>query len=323
VNTTILKTKFSKSFPRRILSDELEIIGVPLDLGADRRGVDMGPSAIRYAGLSEKLHVLGSKVLDRGNIETPIAEAISVEHPRAKYLSNVKEVCLKLSKEVTASVRRNKLPLVLGGDHSIAIGTLAGIHNGLTNSSGEDNFGVIWLDAHGDFNTPEISPSGNIHGMSLAFAAGQGTKWFPAPWPKRSVDPKRITIVGARQLDPKEQKNLRRMGVKVLSMADIDRSGMKAVMSEAIETSSDGGRNKIHVSLDMDLVDPSEAPGVGTPVRGGATYREAHLAMEMIHESRLMRSLEVVEVNPILDQENATAELAVELILSAMGKRII
>jgi len=283
----------------------------------------MGPSAIRYAGLSEKLKALGCKVVDRGNIEAPIAEAISVEQPRAKYLSNVRQVCLRLSKEVTSSIRRNEIPLVLGGDHSIAIGTLAGIHNGLAGSGEEENFGVIWLDAHGDFNTPEISPSGNIHGMSLAFAAGQGTKWFPAPWPKRSVDPKRITIVGARQLDPKEQNNLRKTGVKVLSMADIDRSGMKSIMTEAIETTSDGGRNQIHVSLDMDLVDPSDAPGVGTPVRGGTTYREAHLAMEMIYESRLMRSLEVVEVNPILDQQNATAELAVELILSAMGKRII
>ncbi len=283
----------------------------------------MGPSAIRYAGLSEKLEALGRKVVDRGNIETPIAEAISVEQPKAKYLSNVKQVCLRLAKEVTSSVRRKEIPLVLGGDHSIAIGTLAGIHNGLTGSGGEENFGVIWLDAHGDFNTPEISPSGNIHGMSLAFASGQGTKWFPPPWPKRSVDPKRITIVGARQLDPKEQKNLQKMGVKVLSMSDIDRSGMKSIMTEAIETTSDGGRNQIHVSLDMDLVDPSDAPGVGTPVRGGTTYREAHLAMEMVYESRLMRSLEVVEVNPILDQQNATAELAVELILSAMGKRII
>ncbi len=308
------------------MANEIEIIGVPLDLGADRRGVDMGPSAMRYADLSEKLKALGLKVEDRGNIETPIAEAISIEQSNAKYLSKVREVCLRLSKEVTASIRADKLPLVLGGDHSIAIGTLAGIHNGIRKKSeaGDDReFGVIWLDAHGDFNTPEITPSGNIHGMSLALAAGQGSRWFPSPWPKRSVDPKRIAIVGARQLDPKEQTNLRTVGVKVLSMADIDRAGMKSVMTDAIRTASNDGSNKIHVSLDLDLVDPSDAPGVGTPVRGGATYREAHLAMEMIYESRLMRSLEVVEVNPILDQQNATAELAVELILSAMGKRII
>jgi len=297
----------------------VEIIGVPLDLGADRRGVDMGPSAIRYSGLSEKLKSLGTKVEDRGNIETPIAEAIKVEYSNAKYLSKVREVCLRLSKEVSSSLKANKLPIVLGGDHSIAIGTLAGIRNGL-----KSEFGVIWLDAHGDFNTPDITPSGNIHGMSLAFSAGQGSKWFPSPpWPRRSVDPEKIVIVGARQLDPAEQINLKKMRVHVFSMADIDRAGMKSIMTEAIKLASNDGQNKIHISLDMDLLDPSEAPGVGTPVRGGATYREAHLAMEMIHESGLMRSLEVVEVNPILDQQNATAELAVELILSAMGKRII
>jgi arginase len=297
----------------------VEIIGVPLDLGADRRGVDMGPSAIRYSGLSEKLKSLGIKVEDRGNIETPIAEAIKVEYSNAKYLSKVRDVCLRVSKEVSSSLKANKLPIVLGGDHSIAIGTLAGIRNGL-----KSEFGVIWLDAHGDFNTPDITPSGNIHGMSLAFSAGQGSKWFPSPpWPRRSVDPKKIVIVGARQLDPAEQINLKKMMVHVFSMADIDRAGMKSIMTEAIKLASNDGQNKIHISLDMDLLDPSEAPGVGTPVRGGATYREAHLAMEMIHESGLMRSLEVVEVNPILDQQNATAELAVELILSAMGKRII
>jgi arginase len=309
------------------LANEIEIIGVPLDLGADRRGVDMGPSAIRYAGLSEKLRALRLNVEDHGNIDAPIAEAINVEQSNAKYLSKVREVCLRLAREVTDSIRADKFPLVLGGDHSIAIGTLAGIHNGLlrkkNSEDGQGEFGVIWLDAHGDFNTPDITPSGNIHGMSLAFAAGQGSKWFPPPWPKRSIDPKRIAIVGARQLDPKEQTNLRKTGIKVLSMADIDRSGMTSVMTDAIRTASNDRRNKFHVSLDLDLVDPSDAPGVGTPVRGGATYREAHLAMEMVCESSLMRSLEVVEVNPILDQQNATAELAVELILSAMGKRII
>lgn len=305
---------------------DLKIIGVPLDLGADRRGVDMGPSAIRYAGLSEKLRGLGLKVDDYGNIETPLAEAIPVEHSNAKYLSKVREVCLKLSRVVAQTIQERKTPVVIGGDHSIAIGTLAGIYNGVRKretNPGVQNFGVIWLDAHGDYNTPEITPSGNIHGMSLAIASGLGSKWFPSPWPKRAVDPKQIVIVGARQFDPKEQDNLRKNSVRVLSMADIDRVGMKSVMNDAIKIASNDGRNKIHVSLDMDLLDPSEAPGVGTPVRGGATYREAHLAMEMIFESQLMNSLEVVEVNPILDQQNSTAELAVELILSAMGKQII
>ncbi|MHB8567470.1 MAG: arginase [Nitrososphaerales archaeon] len=295
---------------------EIEIIGVPLDLGADRRGVDMGPSAIRYAGLSEKLKALRFRVSDNGNIPTPIAEVSRVEYSNAKYLSQVRDVCLELSKAVISSLRSGRFPLVLGGDHSIAIGTLSGIYR----ANPAEDFGVIWIDAHGDYNTPEISPSGNIHGMSLAISSGQGEKWFPSPrWPKRAVDPHRIVIVGARQLDPDEKLNLKKMGVHVFSMADIDRRGMKDVMSEALKLAGD----RLHVSFDMDVVDPSEAPGVGTPVRGGVTYREAHLAMEMIHESSRMISLEVVEVNPILDQQNATAELAVELILSSMGKTII
>ncbi|MDA4131150.1 MAG: arginase [Thaumarchaeota archaeon] len=303
---------------------QIEIIGVPLDLGADRRGVDMGPSAIRYAGLSEKLRALGHKVEDKENIATPIAEAIKIEQSKAKYLSQVREVCLRLSKAVSSTLQSGRMPIVLGGDHSIAIGTLAGVYYGIKASTQGGEFGVIWLDAHGDFNTPDITPSGNIHGMSLALSSGQGGKWLPSPpWPKRAVNPERIVIVGARQLDPEERKNLKKMGVHVFSMADIDRSGMKAVMTEAIILASREGKDQLHVSLDMDVVDPQDAPGVGTPVRGGVTYREAHLAMEMISEAKRMRSLEVVEVNPILDQQNATAELAVELVLSAMGKRII
>jgi arginase len=297
----------------------IEIIGVPLDLGSDRRGVDMGPSAIRYAGLSEKLRELGHRVEDIGNIDTPIAEASKVEHSKAKYLGQVRRVCLELSKAVSRSLRSGRLPLVLGGDHSIAIGTLAGIYDARKKESG-----VIWFDAHGDFNTPDITPSGNIHGMSLALSAGQGSRWFPSPpWPKRSTDPERTVIVGARQLDPLERTNLKKSGVQVFSMADIDRAGMKSVILDAIKTASGDGKEKLHVSLDLDIVDPSDAPGVGTPVRGGVTYREAHLAMEMLHEARVVNSLEVVEVNPILDEHNVTAELAVELVLSAMGKKII
>ena len=297
----------------------MEIIGVPLDLGADRRGVDMGPFAIRYSGLSEKLRSLGHRVIDFGNIPTPVAEEAKIEYSNAKFLSGVRAVCLDLSHKVSGLIRNDRFPLILGGDHSIAIGTLAGIYRGRHNREG----GVIWLDAHGDFNTPEITPSGNIHGMSLAISSGMGGKWFPnPPWPHRAVDPSRIAIVGARELDPIERKNLRKNGVSVFSMADIDRLGMQEVMSEAIRTASASG-DSFHVSFDMDVVDPGDAPGVGTPVRGGITYREAHLAMEMIHESGAMESLEVVEVNPILDQHNATAELATELILSSMGKKII
>ncbi|HZW56173.1 MAG TPA: arginase [Nitrososphaerales archaeon] len=306
---------------------EIEIIGVPLDLGADRRGVDMGPSAIRYAGLSEKLRSLGLSVRDSGNLLTPIAEVSKMGNSNAKYLGQVSEVCLRLSKAVSDSMEAGRFPLVLGGDHSIAIGTLAGARNALidrvSRDMTKDDFGVLWLDAHGDYNTPEITPSGNIHGMSLAISSGHGGKWFPSPpWPARAVDPKKIAIVGARQLDAEERLNLKKTGVRVFSMADIDRLGMEAVMSEALEIASSDGNSGIHVSFDIDVVDPSEAPGVGTPVRGGITYREAHLAMEMIHESSRMMSLELVEVNPILDQQNATAELAVELILSSMGKTI-
>lgn len=298
---------------------EVELIGVPLDLGADRRGVDMGPFAIRYAGLAEKLRDLGHKVVDSGNIRTPVAGESKVEFSNAKFLSGIRGVCLDLSKTVSGIIRRNKLPLVLGGDHSIAIGTLAGLYRGRRGKE----VGVIWLDAHGDFNTPDITPSGNIHGMSLAISAGMGGKWFPSPpWPEKAVDPSRIAIVGGRNFDPEERKNIRKSGVRVFSMADIDRLGMQEVMEQAIRVAS-ASDDSFHVSFDMDVIDPSDAPGVGTPVRGGITYREAHLAMEMIHEASSMESLEVVEVNPILDQYNATAELAVELILSSMGKKII
>lgn len=299
---------------------EIEIIGVPLDLGADRRGVDMGPSAIRYAGLSEKLRELKHSVIDLGNVATPVAEKSEIKFHNAKFLPEVRKVCLDLSKSVSNILKKRKLPLILGGDHSIAIGSSAGLYNGRKEKEG----GVIWLDAHGDFNTPDISPSGNIHGMSLAISAGLGANWFPTPpWPQRSIDPARIAIVGARELDPKERANLKRTGVKVFSMADIDRLGMQEVMNEAIRIASGAKDSSFHVSFDMDVVDPSEAPGVGTPVRGGITYREAHLAMEMIYETGHLESLEIVEVNPILDQHNETAELAVELILSAMGKKII
>ncbi|MDG6996531.1 MAG: arginase [Nitrososphaerota archaeon] len=298
---------------------EIQIIGVPMDLGADRRGVDMGPSAIRYAGLSEKLRAIGHKVEDMDNIDAPIVEASKIEYANAKYLSEVKQVCLSLSKVVYAGLIAKKIPIVLGGDHSIAMGTFAGIHAATGKSTG-----VIWLDAHGDFNTPDITPSGNIHGMSLALSSGQGSKWFPTPpWPKQSVDPKRTVIVGARQLDPDERSNLKKAGIRVFSMSDIDRKGMKSIMNEAIKIASGSKHEPIHVSFDLDVVDPSDAPGVGTPVRGGVTYREAHLAMEMLYEAGVIRSLEMVEVNPILDEQNRTAELAVELILSAMGKKII
>ncbi len=298
----------------------IEIIGVPLDLGADHRGVDMGPSAIRIAGLSERLKKLGHDVKDVGNVSVPIPEETRVKNPSAKYLPEVSEASLDVAKTVAKVMSRGSLPLVLGGDHSIAIGTLAGVYQGRSNRE----TGVLWLDAHGDFNTPDITPSGNIHGMSLAISAGLGIKWFPSPpWPARSVDPSRIAIVGARELDPQERINLVQNKIRVFSMADIDRLGMQEVMTRAINVASRGLKDNFHVSFDLDVVDPSYAPGVGTPVRGGVTYREAHLAMEMIFETKIMESIEMVEVNPILDEQNATAELAVELILSSLGKRIM
>jgi arginase len=297
----------------------IEIIGVPLDLGADRRGVDMGPSAIRYANLADRLKLLGHSVHDSGNLNTALADKSKIGEPNAKYLSEVKSTCLELSKLVFQAMKNHKLPLVIGGDHSIAIGTLAGLR---TYYSGKE-FGLLWLDAHGDYNTPDITPSGNIHGMSLAISAGQGDKWFPSPpFPKKSADPSKIAIVGTRELDPKERENLKRTGVRVFSTSDIDKLGMREVMNQALKIVTNETEG-VHISFDMDVVDPIDAPGVGTPVRGGITYREAHLVMEMISEAGIMKSLEVVEVNPILDQQNATAELAVELILSSMGKKII
>jgi arginase len=296
---------------------EIEIIGVPLDLGADRRGVDMGPSAIRIAGVNERLKQLGHKVKDAGNIPVPIAEEGRIKNPSAKYLPEVSKVSNELKRSVATAFEDNTVPLILGGDHSIAIGTLAGVFEGRKKETG-----VLWLDAHGDFNTPDITPSGNIHGMSLAVSTGLGRKWFPSPpWPARSVDPSRVALVGTRELDPEEKVNLRENKIHVFSMADIDRLGMQEVMNRAIEIAS-GGADTFHVSFDIDVVDPTYAPGVGTPVRGGVTYREAHLAMEMIFESKKMHSLEMVEVNPILDEQNATAGLAVELILSSLGKKI-
>lgn len=299
---------------------DVEVIGVPLDLGADRRGVDMGPSAIRIAGLSDRLKKLGHRVKDAGNVSVPIAEETRIKNPSAKYLPEVSQVSRELANSVAEAMGRGELPLVLGGDHSIAIGTLAGVFDGRS----KKETGVLWLDAHGDFNTPDITPSGNIHGMSLAVSAGLGHKWFPSPpWPLRSVDPSRIAIVGARELDPQERINLEENKIKVFSMADIDRIGMQEVMTRAINVASGKAGDNFHVSFDIDVVDPTYAPGVGTPVRGGITYREAHLAMEMIYETKKMQSLEMVEVNPILDEQNATAELAVELILSSLGKRIL
>jgi arginase len=303
---------------RRGLSMDITIIGAPMDLGADRRGVDMGPSAIRYADLAEKLHRQEHTVRDLGNIHIAGPEVRAVGNPHLKYLDAIVASARELAERTEAAVREGALPLVLGGDHSIALGSIGGV----VAAVGE--VGVIWFDAHGDFNTAKTSPSGNIHGMILGALAGYGDNALvQATAAERRLDPQHIVIVGARALDNGERELLRQAGVLVLTMADIDRRGMYAVTAQAIEYATGGGTRKLHVSFDMDAVDPTEAPGVGTPVQGGITYREAHLAMELVATSGTLVGMDLVEVNPILDQANRTAHLATELALSATGKCII
>jgi arginase len=291
------------------------VIGAPLDLGQDRRGVDMGPSAIRYAGLERRIEELGRKCADWGNVPTPVAEAESAGDEELRFLEQIKATCAEVATLVRQAVEEGYLPLVLGGDHSVALGTLAGLRS-------DGPGGVLWVDAHGDLNTPQTSMTGNVHGMVLAAALGLGGDAFEsAAWTLPAVDPARVALVGVRSLDDAERTVLRDLGAAVYTMSDLDRLGVEHAMREALAHVE--GTGFVHVSLDMDVVDPSDAPGVGTPVRGGLTYREAHLAMELVAESALAGSVEVVEVNPILDRENETARLAVELVASALGARIL
>jgi len=301
---------------------KLALIGVPLDLGAGRRGVDMGPSAVRVAGLGRKLTALGFDVTDLGNVEVPQAESLP-DHgpPDAKFLPQIAVTCQNLADLVGHALNDGKMPLVLGGDHSLAVGTVAGVSNFYRTRN--EKIGLLWIDAHADMNTPKSSPSGNVHGMPLASCAGSGPTELKDLFgfsPK--VDPSNIALIGLRNVDETERRNVRDLGVKAFTMRDLDERGMRSVMDEAIATATKGTAG-FHLSFDMDFVDPEFAPGVGTPVRGGATYREAHLAMEIIADSGRMLSMEVVEVNPVIDEVNRTAELAVELILSAMGKKIL
>jgi arginase len=294
---------------------ELAIIGAALDLGQGRRGVDMGPSAIRYAGLEERLTSLGFVVRDHGNVETAVPEATALQDERARFLPEIKRTCERIAAKVVEAVEGDTTPLVLGGDHSVALGTLGGLASSLGTG------GVLWIDAHPDINTPETSPSGNVHGMALGAALGLGGDAFASDsWPLPAVDPKRVALVGVRQLDDGERQLLRDAEVRVFTMSEIDRIGVERAMREALDRVA--GPNFVHVSLDLDALDPEIAPGVGTPVRGGLTYREAHLALELVAESDLAGSFEVVEVNPILDRENTTALTAVELVASALGKTI-
>jgi arginase len=295
----------------------IRVIGAPMDLGADRRGVDIGTSAIRYADLNHRLRSLGHHVQDMGNLVVPQPESQPLGNPKLKYLDQIVRVSEELAGIVTTILQEGDFPLVLGGDHSIGLGSINGVANV------HKNVGVLWIDAHADFNTDQSTPSGNIHGMILASLAGLGNSsltniggWSP------KIHKETIVIVGARDLDPGEQELLRTNSIHVFTMSEIDQLGITEVMQQALAIA---GQNNdgIHLSLDMDALDPTEAPGVGTPVRGGLTYREAHLAMELIADSHKLVSMDVVEVNPILDRENATALLAVELVLSALGKKIL
>jgi arginase len=293
------------------------VIGAALDLGQDRRGVDMGPSAIRYGGLQSRLEELGYAVRDRGNLVAGDMAALAEGDPRAKYLAEIIRYGRELADAVAEAVALDEFPLVLGGDHSLAIGVLGG----LARAHGRPG-AMLWIDAHGDMNTPDTTPSGNVHGMPVAAALGYGADWFrDDAWPLPMVEAARTALFGIRSLDPGERELLRRSDVRVVTMSEIDRAGIEAAVDAALDRLR--AAPWVHVSLDMDAVDPLHAPGVGTPVPGGITYREAHLAMEMLHESELMSSMQVVEINPILDHGNASADLAVELVCSALGKRIL
>jgi arginase len=303
------------------MPQKIRIIGVPMDLGASRRGVDMGPSALRVAGLQARIKQLGHQVEDMGNIPVKQAEEQHYGEKRAKYLNEIAETCKELAQTVQKSLEEGLLPLVLGGDHSIAVGALSGVSAHFRVS--EKHIGYIWLDAHGDMNTPESSPSGNIHGMPLASVMGYGApELVELLGFKPKVEPQNVVLVGVRDLDAQEKRLVKKSGVHVFTMRDIDERGMREVMSDAIKFATDD-TDGIAVSLDMDFVDPSDAPGVGTPVRGGVTYRESHLAMEMIADTESMVSLEVVEINPVIDEHNRTALLGVELVCSGLGKKIL
>lgn len=294
----------------------ISIIGVPMDLGQSRRGVDMGPSAIRYAGVIDRLKALGHNVKDKGDIV--IGRREISQNTRLRNLEEVTEGNTKLAREVQEALAEGEYPLVLGGDHSIAIGTLAGL------SSKYENLGVIWYDAHADLNTEETSPSGNIHGMPLAVSIGLGhANLVNIRGGNPKINPENVVIIGARSVDPGERELIKEKGIKVFSMHEIDKLGMTEVMEQTIEYFRERNVDGVHLSLDLDGIDPLYTPGVGTPVPGGITYRESHLAMEMLHASNLITSAEFVEVNPILDEKNKTADVAVALMGSLFGESLL
>lgn len=303
------------------MKKKVKIIGVPMDLGAGRRGVDMGPSAIRIAGLNQALAFQGFEVADAGNVHVHPPESMTATNPRAHYLKEIAEASEELAQMVEATIEEGAIPVVLGGDHSIAVGSVAGVSSYYRKQ--DQKIGIVWLDAHSDVNTPDSSPSGNIHGMPLAALLGRGAKELTdiagfAP----KVLPENTVIIGARSVDPPERALLKELNIRVITMSELDERGMATVMKEALDIASNGTVG-FHVTMDMDFIDPFYAPGVGTPERGGATYRESHLAMEKLADSGKVLSVEITEVNPLFDTSNQTATLAVELILSALGKKII
>jgi arginase len=301
---------------------QIRILGAPLDLGQSRRGVDMGPSAVRVAGLEARLESLGHRVSDGGNVPVAIAETSNAGEANAKYLREIAESCERVAGMVLQTLEEGITPLILGGDHSVAAGSVSGVAEFYRRHN--QTVGLLWIDAHADINTPETSPSGNVHGMPLAALLGLGPDMLSdiLGW-RPKIAPENAVLIGVRDIDKTEKENIRRAGIgEVYTMRDIDERGMRTVMEEALRAAGRGTAG-YHVSLDMDWIDPEDAPGVGTPVRGGATYREAHLAMEILADHGRLLSFETVEVNPVIDEHNRTAALAVELICSAFGKKIL
>ena len=315
-------SSFSHGGTQALPTRRIRVMGVPLDMGASRRGVDMGPLAMRVAGLEARLEALGHQVTDGGNIRVEIAETRTSGNKSARYLTEIAETCTRTAEAVVKTLEEGMTPLMLGGDHSLAAGSVSGVAEFYRRK--KEKIGVVWIDAHSDINTPETSPSGNVHGMPLAALLGLGPEPLGSIFgysPKMAAE--NTVLIGVRDIDAGERENIRRAGLaEVYTMRDIDERGMRAVMEEALRAAGRGTAG-YHVSLDMDWIDPEDAPGVGTPVRGGATYREAHLAMEILADHGRLLSFEIVEVNPVIDEHNRTADLAVELACSAFGKKIL
>jgi arginase len=300
---------------------DVDLIGVPLDLGAGRRGVDMGPSAMRLTGLQVRLQSLGHTVVDRGDVPVPIPETTPVGGERQRYVREIAAVCREVRDRTRTSVREGRVPVCLGGDHSLAAGSVAGVASALRERSAD--LGLLWIDAHADMNTPETSPSGNVHGMPLAACLGQGPQELTALGGGASVRPENVALFGIRNLDDRERGLVHRSAVRAITMSDIDRRGVAAILEEILDDLTRRRIGALHLSIDLDGLDPDVAPGVGTPVLGGLSYREAHLVCEMVAESGLLSSVDLVELNPTLDVRNRSAEIAAGLILSALGQRIL